>query len=126
MSAITETEPGGEMVCIVSFSARPRESEHRPLSCPRREFRVGEHVRFVGSFFKDSPPDNPTGYMAIFHPINEEDHEQFAATESYFVSLDCWERLEKHFRGSSSSKNGSGTRLKATRSSGPEARRAKP
>jgi hypothetical protein len=123
MSAITETEPGGEMVCIVSFSARPRDSENKPLSCPRRDFRVGEHVRFVASFFKDSPADNPTGYVAVFQPLSEEDKGQYVATESYFVSLDCWNALERHFLDKSSNKNGGGARVKASRPHRPGARR---
>jgi hypothetical protein len=102
MSATSETEPGGEMVCIVAFSARPRDSENRLAPGPRREFRVGEHVRLVSSFFKDSPADNPTGSMAVFEPIGEEGRGPFVATETYFVSLDCWAGLEDYFRGSSS------------------------
>lgn len=78
MSAITETEPGGEMVCIVAFSARPRDSDNRPLAGPRRGLRVGEHVRSLDSFFKDSPTDNPTGYMVVFEPRDREG--RFVAT----------------------------------------------
>jgi hypothetical protein len=126
MGAITETEPGGEMVCIVAFSARPRDSDSRPLTGPRREFRIGEHVRFMGSFFKDSPADNPTGYMAVFEPLGNGGQEQYVATQGYFVSLDCWAGLERHFRSGASGKNGSGTRARATRPQGPNAPRVRP
>src|SRR5262245_34571481 len=108
MSAISETEPGGEMVCIVAFSPRPRDSNNQPLAGPRREFRVGERVRFVGSFFKDLPADNPTGYMAVLESLDRDGQGRYVATQSYFVSLDCWAGLETYFRARSSGKNRSG------------------
>ena len=76
MSAITETQPGGEMVCILEFSARPRDTENQPIPGPRRDFHVGERVRYIASFFKNTPEDNPTGYMAIFEPLDPKDHGQ--------------------------------------------------
>ncbi len=115
MSAITETGPGGEMVCIVAFSARPRDRGQRPIPGPRRQFRVGEHVRFVSAFFKDTPDDNPTGWMAVFEPLGEESDVPYAATQAYFVSLDCWAGLEKHFRGSATPKNGRRVKTKSRR-----------
>jgi hypothetical protein len=72
MSAINETEPNSEMVCIVAFSARPRDSGNREVPGPRREFRIGERVRFIASFFKDLPADNPTGFVAAFEPLDED------------------------------------------------------
>lgn len=126
MSAITETEPGGEMVCLITFSGRPRDSDNRPLDGPRREFRVGEHVRFVSSFFKDSPADNPTGYMAVFEPLGEGEQGRYAAVETYFVTLDCWDGLRKHFRGRPSRRNGSVARAKSTGPRRPGAHEARP
>ena len=126
MSAITETEPGGEMVCIVDFSARPRDSDSRPVPGPRREFRVGEHVRLVSSFFKGIPADNPTGYMAVFEPLDQEDRGQYVATQSYFVSLDWWDGLETYFRGKASGENGSVAQVRETRPRGPNTRRVRP
>jgi hypothetical protein len=126
MSAITETEPGCEMVCIVDFSARPRDSHNRSLPGPRRDFRVGEHVRLVAAFFKDIPADNPTGYMAIFEPLNIEDHCQYAATQDYFVSLDCWDGLERFFRSRVSGTHDCGAQVKATRPPRPNVRRVRP
>jgi hypothetical protein len=126
MSAITETEPGGQMVCIIAFSARPRGSDNRPVSGPRREFRLGERVRFVSSFFKGSPTDNPTGYMAVFEPLGKEGQGQYAATQNDFVSLDCWAGLEEYFRGSASGKNGRGAKAKSNRPGAPHSPRARP
>ena len=97
MSAITETEPGGEMVCILEFSAQPRDGQARPIPGERRMFRIGERVRYLTHFFKNTPEDNPIGYMAVFEPLDPKDKKHYAATQTYFVSLDCWEGLKKHF-----------------------------
>jgi hypothetical protein len=35
--------------------------------------------------------------MAVFEPLDPDDKNRYAATENYFVSLDCWEGLRKHF-----------------------------
>jgi hypothetical protein len=97
MSVITETEPGGEIVCILSFSARPRDSDNGPMPDARRDFQVGERVRYISSFFKKTPEDNPTGHMVVFEPVDGRDKNRFAATQTYFVTLECWEGLKKHF-----------------------------
>ncbi len=97
MSAITETEPGGEMVCIQSFSARPRDVDDAPIPGIRRDFQVGERMRFISSYFKKTPHDNPTGYMAVFEPLDRRDKNRYAATQDYFVTLECWEGLKRHF-----------------------------
>ena len=97
MGAISETKPGGEMVCILGFSARARGLDNQPIPGGRRSFQVGERVRYVAFFYKDTPPDNPTGYMAVFEPLHSEDKNRYAATQDYFVSLDCWEGLREHF-----------------------------
>jgi len=97
MSAIMETEPDGEMVCILGFSARPRGLDDQPIPGARRSFHVGERVRYVTFFYKQTPEDNPTGYMAVFEPLDPEDKNRYAASQNYFVTLDCWEGLRKHF-----------------------------
>ncbi len=99
MSAITETQPGGEMVCIIGFEARPRDGEGRPVAGKRRAFSIGEHVRYLKHEFVPKPEDHPLGYMAIFEPLDPKDGSSYGATQDYFVSLDCWEDLEKHFAG---------------------------
>jgi hypothetical protein len=97
MSAIMETEPGGEMVCILRFSARPRGLDDQPIPGERRSFQVGERVRYVNFFYKKTPEDNPTGYMAVFEPLDPEDKNRYAASDTYFVTLDCWEDLGRYF-----------------------------
>ncbi len=73
MSAITETEPGGEMVCILEFSARPRSRKNKATPGVRRSFHVGERVGYITFLYKDTPADNPTGYMAVFQPLGSKD-----------------------------------------------------
>jgi hypothetical protein len=99
MSAITETVPGAEMVCILEFSAQPRDLANQPIAGGRRHFRIGEHVRYRSFFFKSTPEDNPTGYMAVFESIDRGDPKRYAARETFFVTLECWEGLRKHFAG---------------------------
>ena len=95
MSAITETEPGREMVCILEYSA-PRNAAGDPSPGDRRVFRVGERVRLVSSFDKRTPEDNPTGAMAVFEPLGGGET-LYSATGSYFVTVDCWEGLRSYF-----------------------------
>jgi hypothetical protein len=101
MSAITETAPGGEMVCILGFEARPRDLDGRPIAGKRRPFSIGEHVRYVKSIYVDKPEDNPLGYMAIFEPLDAEGDDFYGAVQDYFVSLDRWEALKEHFSSES-------------------------
>jgi hypothetical protein len=85
------------MVCILGFSARARDRDGKQVPGVRRSFRVGERVRYVAHFFDGTPEDNPIGYLAVFEPIDPADDHRYAATQDYFVSLDCWEGLRKHF-----------------------------
>ncbi len=97
MSAMTETTPGGTMVCIREFSARPRDEANVPTSGDRKTFRVGEAVRFLGSLRKETPADNPTGPMAIFEPLEPARRERYAARAGYFVDADCWAGIKDYF-----------------------------
>jgi hypothetical protein len=47
--------------------------------------------------YKDTPTDIPTGYMAVFQPIDCQDEARYTATQNYFVSVGCWEGLRQHF-----------------------------
>ena len=46
MSAITETESGGEMVCILGFSARPRGARISPCRALVRDGSAGGNRHF--------------------------------------------------------------------------------
>ena len=125
MSVITETEPGGEMVCILGFSARPRGRDNQPIASAQRTFRVGERVRYVTFFYKNTPHDNPTGFMAVFEPLHSADKNRYAATQDYFVTADCWEGLRKYFasaRRALVGTNSSGKRAKKISSKGATAK----
>jgi hypothetical protein len=126
MSAFTETPPGDEMVCIVAFSARPRDSDNRPVQGPRRQFRVGERVRSLSSFFKGTPADNPAGFMAVFEPLGGRAGDQYAATHCFFVSIDCWAGLERYFRRNATGKNGRRAEVKPSRPGAPNPPRVRP
>ena len=57
----------------------------------KREQRPG--VRYITYFYQAAPADNSTGDIAVFEPIERDDHTRYAATQNDFVSLDCWEGL---------------------------------
>jgi len=98
MIVIDETEPGGEMVCVLEFSARPRNVQNGLSSSDRRTFQVGERVRFRGFYFDGAPVDNPTGYMAIFESLDPHDPNDYAAVADYFITIDCWEGLKQYLK----------------------------
>ena|SRR5437764_678523 len=93
MSVILESQAGDELIIIEDFHGSPQgetfswDTSHR--------FRVGERVRYV-SFFQDEPfKDHPgLGWMIVFDAA---DGKRYAATQTYFVTEDCWERLKKFF-----------------------------
>ena len=121
MSAITETEPGGEMVCILAFSARPRGLDDQPIPGPRRRFNVGEHVRYITFFYTATPEDNPIGFMAVFQPLDKADKNRYAATQDYFVTIDCWEGFRQHFAKTGSTETDkAGERTKNSTPRGPQ------
>ena len=72
-------------------------AENQPIPSNGRKFQIGERVRYITYSYKDTPTDNPTGYMAVFEPIDRKDQTRYTATQNYFVSLDCWEGLRQHF-----------------------------
>ncbi len=93
MSVILESQPGDELINIQEFNASPEgmpsswETSHR--------FRVGERVRYV-SFFQDQHyKDHPgLGWMIIFDAA---DGKRYAATQTYFVTDECWQGLKRFF-----------------------------
>ena len=92
MSVIVESQPGDELVCIGRFSVSP---EGRPFSWETcRTFRVGERVRYVGSYQDHHFKDRPIGWMVTFDAA---DGRRFAATQTYFVTVEGWEGLKRFF-----------------------------
>ncbi len=92
MNVILESEHGDELICIQEFLATP---EGVPFSSERSHtFRVGERVRYVTFRQKESLKDSPAGWQAVFEAS---DGKRYAATQTYFVTAECWEGLEKFF-----------------------------
>jgi hypothetical protein len=93
MSVILESQAGDELIIIGEFHASPQgeafswETSHR--------FCIGQRVRYV-SFFQDAHfKDHPgLGWMVVFDAV---DGKRYAATQTYFITEECWERLKKFF-----------------------------
>jgi hypothetical protein len=92
MSVIVESQPGDVLVCIEGFSASPK---GEPFSWETsRTFRVGESVRYVSYYQDDHFKDRPVGWMVTFEAT---DGKTYAATQTYFVTCECWEGLKRFF-----------------------------
>src|SRR5262249_32761247 len=93
MSVILESQAGDELIIIQEFNASPEgepfswESSHR--------FRVGERVRYVcfaqAQHYKDHPG---LGWMVCFDAM---DGKRYQATQTYFVTEECWQGLKRFF-----------------------------
>src|SRR5262245_56317981 len=93
MSVILESQAGDEIVILEPFHASPDgESFSWPTS---RSFWVGEHVQYVG-FRQDQRYRNHPGlgWMVLFDAA---DGKRYAATQTYFVTVDCWNGLKRFF-----------------------------
>lgn len=92
MSVISDSQPGDEFVCIGSFHACPEGEDFSWQNS--REFRIGERIRYA-DFFRDSNlSDNPVCWMVRFIAA---DGRRYAATQTYFVTVESWDRLKRHF-----------------------------
>jgi len=93
MSVILESQPGDDLICIEQFSGSPQGVT--PSWETDRTFRIGERVRYV-SFFQDQHyKDHPgLGWMVVFDAA---DGKRYAATQTYFVTEECWQSLKKFF-----------------------------
>jgi hypothetical protein len=93
MSVIQESQPGDEIIVIESFHASP---EGQNFSWENsRHLRVGEGVRYLGFLQDSSHKDHPgLGWMVRFEAA---DGKQYVATQTYFVTEDCWQGLKKFF-----------------------------
>jgi hypothetical protein len=93
MSVILESQAGDELIIIEAFHASPEgESFSWETS---RHFRVGERVRYLGFLRDRHYKDHPgLGWMVRFEVANGK---QYTATQTYFVSEECWQGLKKFF-----------------------------
>jgi hypothetical protein len=93
MSVILESQAGDELIVIEPFQASP-EGESFAWETSRH-FRVGERVRYLGflqdQYYKDHPG---LGWMVRFEVA---DSKQYTATQTYFVTEECWQGLKKFF-----------------------------
>jgi hypothetical protein len=92
MSVINESQKGDELVCLAEFEGPPQRVAPSPDT--NHKFRIGERVRYLGSYRHANLSDNPVGWMVVFEA---RDGRRYAATQSYFVTADCWDGLRKHF-----------------------------
>lgn len=93
MSVILESQAGDELIILEEFHASP---EGMPFSWETsRRFTIGERVRYV-SFFQDQHfKDHPgLGWMVLFEGA---DGKRYAATQTYFVTEECWQGLKRFF-----------------------------
>ena len=92
MSVILECQPGDEVVCIEEFHASP-EGESFAWDTSRH-FHVGERLRYVSSRQDPRHQDRPNGWLVIFEAV---DNKRYAATQTYFVTDECWQRIKRYF-----------------------------
>jgi hypothetical protein len=90
MNVILESEPGDELVCIQVFLATP---EGVPFSSENSHtFRIGESVSYVNFRQNKHQKDSPAGWHVI---VRAADGKHYAATQTFFVTEECWEGLKK-------------------------------
>src|SRR4051794_21655955 len=92
MSVLLECEPGDAFYCLQEFDASP---DGKGFSWETaRHFCVGEKLRYVT--FREDPnyKGRPTSWMAVFTAA---DGNRYAATQTYFVTEECWKGLRQHF-----------------------------
>ena len=92
MSVILECRPGDELVCLAEFDASP--DGQRFSWQTSRKFHIGERLRFVGSRQDAHFKDRPNGWQVVFETT---DGKHYAATQTYFVTEECWRGIEQHF-----------------------------
>jgi hypothetical protein len=93
MSVILESQAGDELIVIQAFHASP-EGEGFSWETSRH-FRVSERVRYLGFLQDQHHKDHPgLGWMVRFAAA---DGKQYIATQTYFVTEECWQGLKKFF-----------------------------
>jgi hypothetical protein len=93
MSVILESQAGDELIVIEAFHASPEgvrfSTEDSHL------FHIGERVRYLGFLQNQHYKDHPgLGWMVRFQAA---DGKPYIATQTYFVTEECWQGLKKFF-----------------------------
>jgi hypothetical protein len=92
MSVTHDCQAGDEIVCLEEFHASP---DGEPFSWDTsRKFRVGERLRYVDSRLEARFADRPHGWHVVFE---SSDGKRYAATQTYFVTTDCWRGIKRYF-----------------------------
>lgn len=92
MSPILKAQVGDEIVCIGEFSASPHGEAFAWETS--RTFRIGERMHYAGFYRDEHYKDHPTGWMVLF---DAHDGKRYHATQTYFVTKDCWRGLKRFF-----------------------------
>jgi hypothetical protein len=92
MSVINESQAGDTLVCLEEFTGPPQGVRRSAES--NRTFCIGERVRYVSFYRDENLKDNPVCWMVVFDAA---DGKRYAATQTYFVTEECWEGLKAHF-----------------------------
>ena|SRR6266850_604276 len=92
MNVILESQAGNELICLQEFSASAEGKQFSWDSC--HNFRIGERVRYVT--FRPHPnlKDTPNGWLVV---VDAADGQRYAASQTYFVTEECWQGLKKFF-----------------------------
>jgi hypothetical protein len=93
MSVIVDSLAGDELIVLEAFHACP---EGEAFSWENsHHFRVGERVRYLGFLQNQHYKDHPgLGWTVRFQLA---DGKKYVATQTYFVTEECWQGLKKFF-----------------------------
>jgi len=92
MSVILECQPGDEFVCIQEFHASP-DGEGFSWDTSR-QFHVGDRLQYRGCRQGAHFKDRSNGWQILFETS---DGKSYAATQTYFVTCECWRAVKKYF-----------------------------
>lgn len=93
MSVINNSGKGDTLVIIDDFEGPPEGVQPSPRT--NRAFRIGDQVEYLGFFQHPVLKNNPVCWMVRFRTP---DGKNYAATQTYFVTEENWESLQKHLR----------------------------
>ncbi len=92
MGVIIESQPGDSIVfisnAVICEDGKPFNWESS------KEFKIGDIVSYV-DFFKNEKQSQE--YISWFIKFKDRDGKIYSAVQTYFVTMEEWEQLEKHF-----------------------------